>query len=198
MKKTFSEYRDEYLEYLKVIKNYSPHTIISYSNDLIQFSDYILKSENLKSDSILNLKKLDAVFLKSFIAELADPSNQKRYSKKTISRKISVIKSFYRFLVKKKYISKNYSSSLNFPKLQKRLPSFLTESELENLLGKKYLMEISIQDKALLELFYSTGIRLSELINLKIENIDFKNKTIKVFGKGSKERIVPSSNFCVW
>ena len=196
MNRTFEEYLNEYLEYLKVTRNYSVHTLISYENDLKQFSDYIILSsadQNKKSaERIIEINKFDLIFLKSYIANLADPfAHKKQYSKKSISRKISVLKSFYKYLYKKKYISKNYSSSLIFPKLVKKLPSFLSEKELEKLLGEKYISEVSILDKAVIELFYSTGIRLSELINLRISNVNFSSRTIKVFGKGSKERIVP-------
>jgi len=194
MQNNFSEYLNEYLEYLKVTKNYSFHTILSYETDLKQFSDYISRSAGSKKNEELNIQldDLDLNFLKSFVADLSDPFARKNnYSKKSVSRKISVLKSFYKFLYKRKYIKKNYSSSLIFPKTEKKLPSFLSEKELDKLLGEKYLTEISIPDKAIIELFYSTGIRLSELINLKIDRIDFTKKTIKVLGKGSKERIIP-------
>lgn len=194
MQKLFSEYLQEYLEYLKVTKNYSFHTVMSYETDLLQYSDYIVRSAGIKKGDSLKISpdSLDQNFLKSYVADLSDPfARVKSYSKKSISRKISVLKSFYKFLYKRKHIKKNYSSSLIFPKTEKNLPSFLSESELEKLLGEKYLTEISIPDKAIIELFYSTGIRLSELINLKIDKIDFNKKTIKVLGKGSKERIIP-------
>lgn len=200
MPRTFGEYLFEFLEYLKVNRNYSLHTLISYKTDLIQFGDYILKSERgIKSGSsddisnkIIDFSTIELNFLKSYIAEISDPkSTHKIYSRKSVSRKISVLKSFYKFLIKKKYISRNNASYLLFPKTLKRLPSFLSKKEMSNLLGDKYISEISILDKAVIELFYSTGMRLSELINLKINNIDFKNRTLKVLGKGSKERIIP-------
>ncbi|HAY33963.1 MAG TPA: tyrosine recombinase [Ignavibacteria bacterium] len=192
MNKSSDEHLKEFLNYLKFSRNYSENTVISYENDLRQLFEYAEKSGAINTDIDHVNDKLDLVFLKTFIAELSDPFKREgKYSKKTISRKISVIKSFYKFLYKNKYISKNFSSSLIFPKLNKKLPSVLTESELSKLLGEKYLSEISILDKAIIELFYSTGIRLSELINLKINNLDLNSRTIKVKGKGSKERIVP-------
>ena len=194
--KTFNEYVNEFLEFIKVTRNYSLHTVISYETDLKQFTDYIIRSsdhkECLSKELQTDLNKFDLIFLKSYIADLADPfARSKQYTRKSISRKISVLKSFYKYLYKKKYIFKNYSSSLIFPKQVKKLPSFLSEKELEKLLGEKYISEVSILDKAIIELFYSTGIRLSELINLRVDNVNFPNRTIKVFGKGSKERIVP-------
>jgi len=194
--KTYNEYLNEFLEYLNVTRNYSLHTIISYENDLLQFGKYIFKCEDKSKEDFkdreTDFDKIDLNFLKSFIAELSDPrSVRKKYSKKTLSRKISVLKSFYKFLCKKKYVSKNYASSLIFPKTEKRLPSYLSEKEIGKLLGENYISEVKIIDKAIIELFYSTGIRLSELINLKLSNVNFNKRTIKVFGKGSKERIVP-------
>jgi len=178
------------------MRNYSLHTISSYEIDLLQFGEYIFRSEDKSKinfrDRKTDFNKFDLNFLKSFIAELSDPGSVRRkYSKKSLSRKISVLKSFYKFLCRKKYVSKNFASLLVFPKIEKRLPSFLSEKEMGKLLGEKYILELKIIDKAIIELFYSTGIRLSELINLKLNNINFNKKTIKVFGKGSKERIVP-------
>jgi integrase/recombinase XerC len=196
MTKPFNEYLSEYLRYLKVSRNYSPNTVISYETDMLQFGEYIFRTENNPDKEFLNrnidFADLELNFLKSFIAELSDPaSSGKKLSAKSVSRKISVVKSFYKFLIKKKYITKNYASLLIFPKTAKRLPSFVSAREMENLLGEKHISEISILDKAVIELFYSTGIRLSELINLRLSNVNFSNKTIKVLGKGSKERIVP-------
>lgn len=194
MKKLFTEYLEEYTNHLGTVKNYSKHTIVSYSEDLGQFRRYILDSSEKKTtdDIRIDFDDLKSDFLKGYIANLSDPSAyNKSYSRKSISRKISVLKSFYKFLLKRKYIQRNYASALIFPKLRKKLPSFFTERELDELLNEKFIKEISILDKAVIELFYSTGIRLSELINLKLKDIDFKTKVIKVLGKGSKERMVP-------
>jgi integrase/recombinase XerC len=174
----------EFLIYLKIEKNYSSHTLISYINDLNQFKEFLIKSKIKFEDS-------DLPVLKSFVSELADPFAGKRYTKKSISRKISVLKSFYKFLRKKKYIENNFAASLIFPKQEKKLPSFLSESEMEKLLSDRRSIEMKLLDKAVIELFYSTGIRLNELIELKLNNVNFSNRTIKVFGKGSKERIIP-------
>ncbi|MDZ4711845.1 MAG: tyrosine-type recombinase/integrase [bacterium] len=195
MEKKFNEYLSEYLNYIKVNRNYSRHTYRSYETDLKQFGEYILTSSNISGNEKFSFDKADTTFIKTFVANLSDPfAYKKKYSKKTISRKISVIKSFYKYLYKKKYIRKNFAAGVGFPKMEKKLPSFLTEKELTNLLGQKFITRISITDKAIIELFYSTGIRLSELIELTLDKVDFKNKTIRVFGKGSKERIVPFGN----
>lgn len=180
----FNKYIQEYLSYLKVSLNYSPHTITSYENDLKQFENFLTLTFG-KDDFDLN--DLELTILKSFVAGLFDED----YSNRSISRKISLLKSFFKYLAKKKYIKKNVASTLIFPKLDKKLPSYLTESEAEKLFEAEQTNDRKPLDAAILELFYSTGIRLSELINLKISNINFSIKTIKVFGKGSKERIVP-------
>ncbi len=180
----FNRYIQEYLSYLKVSLNYSPHTITSYENDLKQFENFLTLTFG-KDDFDLN--DLELTILKSFVAGLFDED----YSNRSISRKISLLKSFFKYLAKKKYIKKNVASTLIFPKLDKKLPSYLTESEAEKLFEPEQTEDRKPLDAAILELFYSTGIRLSELINLKISNINFSIKTIKVFGKGSKERIVP-------
>jgi integrase/recombinase XerC len=180
----FNKYIQEYLSYLKVSLNYSPHTVTSYENDLKQFENFLTLTFG-KDDFDLN--DLELTILKSFVAGLFDED----YSNRSISRKISLLKSFFKYLAKKKYIKKNVASTLIFPKLDKKLPSYLTESEAEKLFEPEQTDDRKPLDAAILELFYSTGIRLSELINLKISNINFSIKTIKVFGKGSKERIVP-------
>jgi tyrosine recombinase XerC len=180
----FNKYIQEYLSYLKVSLNYSPHTITSYENDLKQFETFLSLTFGKNE---FDLNDIELSILKSFVADLFDED----YSTRSISRKISLLKSFFKYLAKKKYIKKNTASTLIFPKLDKKLPSYLTESEAEKLFEPEQTEERKPLDAAIMELFYSTGIRLSELINLKISNINFANKTIKVFGKGSKERIVP-------
>jgi integrase/recombinase XerC len=180
----FNKYIQEYLSYLKVSLNYSPHTITSYENDLKQFENFLTLTFG-KDEFELN--NIELPILKSFVAGLFDED----YSNRSISRKISLLKSFFKYLAKKKYIKKNVASTLIFPKLDKKLPSYLTESEAEKLFEPEQTESRKPLDAAIMELFYSTGIRLSELINLKISNINFAIKTIKVFGKGSKERIVP-------
>ncbi len=180
----FNKYIQEYLSYLGVNLKYSPHTITSYENDLHQFENFLTLTFGKDE---FNLDDIELLILKSFVADLFDED----YSTRSISRKISLLKSFFKYLTKKKYIAKNIASTLIFPKLDKKLPSYLTESETNTLFDAAHTEERKPLDNAIMELFYSTGIRLSELINLKISNVNFSIKTIKVFGKGSKERIVP-------
>ena len=212
LNKSFGKYLVEFLEYLEVTKNYSPNTLISYKNDLEQFAKFLYITENgieakpdFDMDSFeVNFDKTPLAILKSFVAELSDPASKifnsakrstTKFSKKSISRKISVLKSFYKFLLRNNYISKNFASRLIFPKLDKRLPTFLTKNEMEDLLEEKGEIEFTTLEKAIIELFYSTGMRLSELIGLKLDNVDFNKNTVKVMGKGSKERIIPFGQF---
>lgn len=194
MTKSFEEYVVEYLAYLSNVKHYSGHTLSSYESDLQQFKDYLKVSGLAPEDKTGKFDPgvITSGFLKTFIANLSDPAAYgRRYSKKSVSRKISVIKSFFKYLSKRKYITKNPASALIFPKTVKKLPAFLTESELGNLLGEKFISQLGIPDKAVIELLYGTGIRLSELLDLKFADVDLKHMTVKVFGKGAKERIVP-------
>ncbi len=191
---------EEFSDYLKRIKNYSNNTIISYNTDLKHFGEFLIEFYNSKDDDIQSLKvdlnDLDIFLLKNYLVYLyerqkIEVKKTQKYSKKSISRKISTLKSFFKYLYKRKYISKNPASGVLLPKLPKRLPSYLTYQEIEKLLEEKEGINLRILDKAVLELFYSTGIRLSELINLRLSDVDLNKRLIKVSGKGAKERIVP-------
>jgi integrase/recombinase XerC len=199
--KYFLEYIEEYLSFIRVSRNFSGNTIISYQNDLKQFLTFLFNlykdsSVLFPEDFIFEIKSVTKRDIKSFISELflaekIDIKKVKKYNTKSISRKISTLKSFFKYLRKRNYIDSNPASVLIFPKRPKNLPHFITESEMDRLLDGAKSNELGILEKAILELFYSTGIRLSELINLKIDNVNFSSKTIKVLGKGSKERIIP-------
>lgn len=199
--KYFLEYIEEYLSFIRVSRNFSGNTIISYQNDLKQFLTFLFNlykdsSVLFPEDFIFEIKSVTKRDIKSFISELLlaekiDIKKVKKYNTKSISRKISTLKSFFKYLRKRNYIDSNPASVLIFPKRPKNLPHFITESEMDRLLDGAKSNELGILEKAIMELFYSTGIRLSELINLKFDNLNFSNKTIKVMGKGSKERIIP-------
>jgi integrase/recombinase XerC len=199
--KYFTEYIEDYLNYIRVAGNFSGNTIISYQNDLKQFLNFLFKTYKDSScvfpeELAYDIKSVTKRDIKSFISDLLleekiDIKKVKKYNTKSISRKISTLKSFFKYLKKRQIIDVNPASVLIFPKRAKNLPYFVSESEMEKLLEGAKTIDISIIDKAIMELFYSTGIRLTELINLKIQNINFQSKTIKVLGKGSKERIIP-------
>jgi integrase/recombinase XerC len=205
MNGSFADLKNEFIEYIRKNKNYSINTEISYLNDLSRFEKYLIKaffnleiSENECEKPDIDIGQVDSMIVKSYISDLSGWQYNKgrtifksKLSAATISRNISTLKSFFKFLLKKKFISKNLTTFIGYPKKKKKLPNFLTETEINNLLDLSSVVDFSLTDKAIIELFYSTGIRSSELINLKLKNVNFKNRTVKVLGKGSKERIVP-------
>jgi tyrosine recombinase XerC len=171
-----------FLEYLEIEKNYSSHTIESYQNDLNAFVRFI-GTENIRDP-----KEVDKGILRGFLAHLIDEG----YSKKSMARKIACLRSFFKFLRHKKFIESNPVLNIRTPKLDRRLPGFLDESAMQRLLELPDRTTVGgLRDAAILEVFYSTGIRLSELMNLNIEDIDRHARLIKVTGKGRKQRIIP-------
>jgi tyrosine recombinase XerC len=181
-----------FIDHISGTRKFSPNTVTSYRNDLQQFYEFCKKSFAHESEGVVTLDSMDKAVLKSFVAEISDPfSSAKTLTKKSISRKISTLKSFFKFLALNGRVQRNYASYLSFPKLPRKLPQYLSKGEVEDLLGIKHVTEVPLLDRAIIELFYSTGIRLSELINLKLGNVNFDTCTLKVLGKGSKERIVP-------
>ena len=182
---------DKFSSYLLDEKNYSKHTLLNYIRDLNDLYRFIAKKIEDKGSKI-ELKYIDEQTLKEFIASFVR-SSETKYSKRTISRKISTLKSFYKFLNRKKIFDSNPARNLIFPKLGRSLPTVIDERSMSNMLDLDYFGKDiwGIRDKAIMELLYSSGIRLNELINLSKENVDFKNNVIKVRGKGRKERIIP-------
>lgn len=181
----------KFSDYLIDEKNYSRNTLMNYVRDLDDLYKFTARLTESKKPQI-ELSHIDEETLKEFIAGFV-MNPDKKYSRKTISRKISTLKSFYKFLNRKKLISENPSRNLIFPKLEKNLPYVLDERTLNELFSEKYFKKdlFGLRDRAIIELLYSTGIRLSELINLSFDNIDAKNLTIRVTGKGRKVRIIP-------
>lgn len=182
---------DKFSAYLINERNYSRHTLMNYVRDLNDLYKFIAKSLE-DSNPKIELKYIDELTLKEFLASFV-LSSEVKYSKRTISRKISTLKSFYKFLNRKKLFEENPSRNLIFPKLPKNLPSVIEESSLTGLLNSKaFSNDIwGLRDRAIIELFYSSGIRLNELINLTVDKLDLDNLTIRVKGKGRKERIIP-------
>ena len=174
-----------FLDYLTIEKRYSVHTTVSYRNDLNQFNLYLLESY-----SGLEFHKVEMIHVRSYMVHLLEA----KLAKSTVARKVSSIKSLYKFLKKEQIISSSPVQLLETPKLDSRLPVFLKEEEVVNLF-EEFKFEDSFigkRDKMILYLFYQTGIRLSELIGLK--DVDVRNGELKVLGKRNKERIIPLSN----
>jgi len=179
-----SGYLEDFLEYLRYIKQYSSHTISAYKLDIRQFLDYLKTSGfelNVNKDTIRDF--ITVIFLKAG-------------KKTTVARKIYAVKSFYSYLLRQGKIAKNPFDAISTPRIDKTLPEILTEKEMIEFLD--HLPDntfIHLRNKAVFEFLYATGLRISELINLKSTDINFSEGLIRVMGKGKKERIVPFNNY---
>lgn len=188
---TLLEAINRFSDYLINEKNFSKNTLVNYLRDLRGLYDFI--ANNLGFNNIkIQLDGIDEKTLKSFLANLI-LNQEAKFSNRSIARKISTLKSFYKFLNKKRFYPDNPAKNLIYPKLPKNLPVVLDEKSLNNLLDPiKFGGNFAgIRDKAIFELLYGCGIRLNELINLKTDDVDFKKCVVKVLGKGRKERIIP-------
>ena len=162
-------------------KGFSDHTIKSYKNDINKFLNFLLERK-------IELKEVSKIEIRDFLADQYDLG----LSKKTIARRLASIKSLFKFLFNSSFVTKNPTLFLSTPKMSKKLPDFIDEKMINELMNQPDLgSEKGLRDKAVLELFYSTGMRLSELISLNISSVDDKNNLIRVTGKGGKERLIP-------
>ena len=177
-------YRNEisaFFIFLDDEKGFSVHTIKSYKNDINKFLNFLLERK-------IELREVSKIEIRDFLADQYDLG----LSKKTIARRLASIKSLFKFLFNSSFVTKNPTLFLSSPKISKKLPDFIDEKMINELMNQPDLgSEKGLRDKAVLELFYSTGMRLSELINLNISSVDDKNNLIRVTGKGSKERLIP-------
>ena len=177
----FSYYIDKFLNYLTIEKNYSSCTTANYKTDLYDF-DVFLNSRGGK-----DIKDIDYFLLRKFLSVLSE----KKLNKRTVSRKISTFKSFFKFISREGISSSNPAQSLIYPRLDKPLPKFLTEKEVIRVIEAPKLNDLfGLRDRAILEFLYSTGARVSEMVALKIENVDLIGGMVKVKGKGRKERLL--------
>ena len=176
----------DFIQFLTSEKRFSTHTISSYKTDLDQFIVYLSEVLDIKE-----LKDIDFQHIRSWIASLLESG----LSPRSVNRKISTLKTYFKFLLRNDLINENPMSKIISPKIKKRLPIFIEQDEMEELLNNIDFESgfIGERDKLIIELFYVTGIRLSELINIKLENINFQNKLIKILGKRNKERLIPLS-----
>lgn len=177
---------NKFLDYLKYEKNYSDYTYKNYMLDIEDFLSYC-------NDKNINKEELDYDKVKEYLMYL----HNKEYSKSTISRKLSSLRSFYKFLYREGRTKNNPFSYVSSPKKEKRLPKYVNYEDLDALLSlPKTNTPIGQRDRLILEMLYATGVRVSELCNMKIGDIDFDNRTIRVIGKGRKERIVCYGDYC--
>ncbi len=175
-------YVEKFMRYLEIEKNYSGHTILNYKLDLKDFRKFL---------GAIGIEKVDYLTLRKYLATL----KEKNLSTRTVGRRLSTLRSFFKFLNRESYLKINPILTLSSPKLQKYLPAFMTEEEvvklIESAFAKNEQDERGLRDRAILETFYSTGIRISELVGLDNEDVDFIGGIAKVRGKGKKERLIP-------
>ena len=174
---------DEFLKYLQLEKRYSPHTVKAYQIDLTQFQDYLEETYECV------LQKAKHSMVRSWLAQMLDYG----ISSRSVNRKITALKSFYKFLLKEEIIIEDPTIKVVSPKMSKKLPAFVEEGQMRQLLDELDFTDdyAGVRDKLMIELFYSTGIRQAELINLKIKDVDLSSNLIKVLGKRNKERLIP-------
>jgi integrase/recombinase XerC len=178
---------ETFLNYLNYQKDYSEHTIINYKNDIEEFIVFINK-ENIK-----DLTKLTYSDIRFYLMDLYN----KKFSRNSVSRKLSALRSFYKYLLSENKIKINPFTLVSSPKKELMLPKFLYYDELEKLFAvSDTKTPLGQRDSLILEMLYATGIRVSELVNINIKDIDFHNKTIDIMGKGKKERYVSFGVYC--
>ena len=177
-------HKEKFLHYLKHEKRYSVHTLLSYSTDLEQFIKFLSSEFQIQS-----VNKVNFQFVRSWIAKLLNEN----ISARSVNRKITTLKTYFRFLIKEDIINQSPMQKIISPKTSKRLPVFVEQVKMEQLLNEIDFGEgfLAQRDRLILELFYFTGIRLSELINLKNKDINYSDSTILVLGKRKKERLIP-------
>ena len=181
-------FQNKFITYLSSEKRFSEHTIKSYATDLKQFTSF-LSSEFQIIDEI---NEISFQIIRTWIASLLE----KGINPRSVNRKISTLKTYFKFLIREGELIENPMMKVVAPKSKKRLPVFIEEDQIASLLNEVQFEEgfVGQRNKLIIELFYVTGIRLSELINIKISDVDFNNQSIKVLGKRNKERIIPISS----
>ena len=178
MNENSKRYLQEFKLYIEVEKNFSKHTVTAYASDILSFLIWL--NDRKIEDVNYNLIKEYLFYIQQF-----------NYSKTTTARKIASLRTFYRFLYREKVIEANPALGVHSPKRGKSLPEFLTEFEIEKIMNNiKIDTPAGYRNRTILELLYATGMRISELSSLNFENLNLEENEIKVFGKGSKERIV--------
>jgi integrase/recombinase XerC len=173
-----------FTDHLKFEKRYSVHTVRSYHDDLIQFSDYLITSFGSMAPG-----EISAAVVRSWLASLKNDGLGSR----TINRKISTLKSFFKFMIRSGKLNRNPVASIVSPKVSKRLPAFVEEADMKTLFGHVEFEEgwNGYTGRLAMQMLYEMGLRLSELVNCRESQVDFGNRQIKILGKGNKERIIP-------
>jgi len=181
----YAELINRYLQHLKVERNLSEYTVSSYKTDLEQFFNFV------SGQNYIALKDIDHLVIREYLASLQIKGCQKR----TVARKVSSLRSLFKFAYSNDLISINPMDKVNSPKLGRKLPSFLYQDAVQLLLNAPDSSPLGIRDKALLELLYASGMRVGELEKLNCSDVDFDHCQALVLGKGNKERIVPFGSY---
>lgn len=181
---------NSFLEYLRVERGYSKNTFSAYQIDLGQFLEYISKQSDGQKQNWADVSKEDVV---SYILHLR---GDRRYTASTVARKVAAIKSFFKFLAQEEEIPGNPTTGLDSPRVERRLPRTISQDEVRQLLAQPAAAAADgnpkgLRDQALLELAYATGMRASELVSLNLDDVSLASGSVRCFGKGSKERIIP-------
>ena len=178
---------DKFIEYLKYQRNYSDFTCNNYKKDLNEYNSFILNNK-------INYKNMDYNDAKEYVIYL----NKKNDAKSTISRKLSSLRTFYKYLVLNNKVESNPFLLVSSPKKEKRIPKFINYNNMEEILNVPNIKTKEGQrERVILEVLYASGVRVSELVNIKLKDIDFSNKNILIFGKGSKERLVSFGDYAL-
>lgn len=178
---------NKFIEYLKYQRNYSDFTCNNYKKDLFEYQIFI-------ENNNLNYKKLDYNDSKKYLIYLNDKNN----SKSTISRKLSSLRTFYKYLVLSNISQSNPFLLVSSPKKEKKIPKFINYNNIEEILNVPNVKTKEGQrERVIIEVLYASGVRVSELVNIKLNDIDFENRNILIFGKGSKERIVSFGDYAL-
>lgn len=180
------QWMDNFMVYLQVEKNASPLTQHAYSEDVLQFMTFMDQHYNIIEGEILT--KVNQLNVRRYLADL----QERGYSRRTIARKLAALRSFYNYLCREEIVTINPFKIAATPKQEKRLPKFMYEAEMADLLDYDFPDDpYGMRDRAIFETLYATGIRVSELVGLKITDYDFDLGYLRVYGKGAKERVVP-------
>lgn len=177
---------DDFIKYIKIVKNYSEHTLSAYSTDLQALYDYLQEQYTIES-----VRDINHAMIRSWIFEL----KKNKISNRSINRKLSAVNSFFKYQLQERLIEKNPLSKVSSLKCEKRLPQYIVEREIDQIIRHETVASeddfLSLRNKIIIHVLYTTGMRRSELLNLKESDIDFSRKELRILGKGKKERIIP-------
>jgi integrase/recombinase XerC len=183
-----TQWLEQFLQYLRIEKNASDYTQRHYQQDIVQFINF------MRQQAIPSFAAVSYLHIRKYLADLQGND----YAKRSIARKLSSLRSFYRYLMREEFVAESPMSGVSTPKLDKKLPQFMYIQEIEDLFqGVDLGTPLGLRDRAILETLYSSGIRVSELVGMNLSSADLRNGMALVFGKGAKERMVPLGGYAI-